>query len=76
MQDWIKLVLERFIAGEVSLTEARADLLSRFTDFWTPLGAQRAADFVECILTRAKYADLSLDDAVFKLLDAMNEKAA
>jgi hypothetical protein len=76
MQDWIKLVLERFIAGEVSLTEARADLLSRFTDFWTPQGAQRASDFVECILTRAKYADLSLNDAVFKLLDAMNEKAA
>lgn len=76
MQDWIKLVLERFIAGEVSVAEAKVDLLSRFTDFWTPQGAQRAADFVECILTRAKYADLSLDDAVFKLLDAMDAMAA
>lgn len=76
MQDWIRCVLERFIAGELSVTEARADLLSRFTDFWTPQNAQRAADFVECIITRAKYADLSLDDAVFKLLDAMDAMAA
>ena len=76
MQDWIRCVLERFIAGEVSVLDAKACLLSRFTDVWTPRGAQRAADFVECVLTRAKYADLSLDDAVFKLLDAMDAMAA
>lgn len=75
MQDWIKRVLERFIAGEVSVTDAKACLLSRFGDFWTPQGAQRAADFVECILTRAKFGGLPLDAAVFKLLDAMDEKA-
>lgn len=76
MRGWIRDVLECFIADEVSVTEARGCILSWCADFWTPREAQRMADFVECILTRAKYADLSLDDAVFKLLDAMDEKAA
>lgn len=75
MQDWIRLILERFIANEISIIDAKAELLSRFTDCWTPQGAQRAADYVQSIIIRTKYDSLDIEEAIGELANAMAQKA-